>query len=92
MKVLLTLLALLLPHLPAAAHERHVAPPVPGLEPYQHDSEHGPQLLWGPKEARIRNRTFENLSLGGKPVTDSSFFQTQACIENLVFRKPSPHD
>ena len=33
-----------------------------------------PQILWGQADARIRNLTFDNLTLGGKPVCDSAFF------------------
>jgi hypothetical protein len=45
-----------------------------------------PQLLWGQKDARIRNLTFENMTLGGKPITDSSFFKTNEFVDGLIFR------
>jgi len=46
-----------------------------------------PQLLWGQSNARIHSLTFENLTLGGKPVIDSSFFKTNEFVRGLVFRK-----
>ncbi|MCA1962937.1 MAG: hypothetical protein LDL31_03210 [Prosthecobacter sp.] len=45
-----------------------------------------PQLLWGQKDARIRNLTFENLTIGGKPVTDASFFKTNEFVDGLKLR------
>jgi hypothetical protein len=45
-----------------------------------------PQLLWGQKNARIRNLTFENMTLGGKPITVSSFFKTNEFVDGLIFR------
>ncbi len=45
-----------------------------------------PQLLWGQSDARIRNLTFENLTLAGKPVTDPDFFKTNESVGNLLFR------
>ena len=44
-----------------------------------------PQMLWGQADARIRNLTFENLTLAGKPVRDSSFFKTNEFVDGLVF-------
>jgi hypothetical protein len=44
-----------------------------------------PQILWGQSDARIRNLTFENLTVGGKPVTDASFFKTNEFVEALRF-------
>ena len=44
-----------------------------------------PQLLWGQADARIRNLTFEGLTLGGTPVRDASFFKTTAFVEELHF-------
>lgn len=44
-----------------------------------------PQLLWGQVDARIRNLTFENLTLGGKPVRDAQFFQTNEFVDGLIF-------
>jgi len=45
-----------------------------------------PQLLWGHANARIRNLTFQNVTIGGKPVTDASFFQINEFVEGLIFR------
>ena len=44
-----------------------------------------PQILWGQADARIRNFTFENLTLGGKPVRESAFFKTNAFVDGLIF-------
>jgi len=44
-----------------------------------------PQLLWGQSDARIRNLTFENLTLGGKPVRNADFFKTNEFVEELSF-------
>ena len=44
-----------------------------------------PQLLWGLPDARIRNLTFENLTLAGKPVRDAAFFKTNEFVEELIF-------
>jgi hypothetical protein len=44
-----------------------------------------PQILWGQADARIRNLTFENLTLAGKPVRDSVFFKTNEFVNGLVF-------
>jgi len=44
-----------------------------------------PQILWGQADARIRNLTFENLTLGGKPVRDSEFFKTNEFVDGLIF-------
>lgn len=49
-----------------------------------------PQLLWGQSNARIQNLTFENLTLGGKPVTDAGFFKTNEFVDDLHF-VPSTH-
>ena len=46
-----------------------------------------PQLLWGQKDARIRNLTFENMTLGGKPVTSTDFFKANEFVESLNFQK-----
>ncbi len=48
-----------------------------------------PQILWGQPDARIRNLTFENLSLAGKPVRDASLFTTNEFVDGLRF-VPSP--
>jgi hypothetical protein len=39
--------------------------------------------------ARIRDITFKNLTIGGKPVRDASFFKTNDFVENLIF-SPAP--
>ena len=39
-----------------------------------------------PADARIRNLTFENLTVGGKPVRDASFFKTNEFVDGLVFK------
>ena len=44
-----------------------------------------PQILWGQTDARIRNLTFENLTLAGKPVRDSEFFKTNEFVDGLIF-------
>ena len=44
-----------------------------------------PQILWGQADARIRNLTFENLTLGGKPVRDAAFFKTNEFVDGLIF-------
>ena len=46
-----------------------------------------PQLLWGQKNAHIRDLTFENLTLGGKPVNTADFFKTNEFVEGLNFQK-----
>ena len=45
-----------------------------------------PQILWGQADARIRNLTFENLTLAGKPVRDSEFFKTNEFVDGLIFK------
>ena len=44
-----------------------------------------PQLLWGHPEARIRELTFDNLSLAGEPVQDAGFFQANETVGRLIF-------
>ena len=44
-----------------------------------------PQLLWGQSDARIRNLTFENLTLAGKPVRAPEFFKTNEFVDGLSF-------
>jgi len=44
-----------------------------------------PQLLWGQSDARIRNLTFENLTVDGKPVSDSQFFKTNEFVDSPIF-------
>ncbi len=43
-----------------------------------------PQILWGQPNARIRNLTFENLTLAGRPVRDSGFFKTNEFVDGIV--------
>lgn len=45
-----------------------------------------PQILWGQDDAPIRDLTFENLTVAGKPVSDATFFRTNAYVERLNFR------
>lgn len=45
-----------------------------------------PQLLWGQPDARIRDLTFENLTVGGRPVRDAAFFKTNEFVHALGFR------
>ena len=42
-------------------------------------------MLWGQADARSRNLTFENLTLAGKPVRESSFFKTNEFVDGLLF-------
>jgi hypothetical protein len=44
-----------------------------------------PQILWGLPDARIRNLTFENLTLAGKPVRSPEFFKTNEFVDGLTF-------
>ncbi len=45
-----------------------------------------PQLLWGQSDAHIRNLTFQNLTLGGKPVSDPKFFKTNEFVNEIIFK------
>jgi hypothetical protein len=45
-----------------------------------------PQMLWGQSDARIRNLTFENLTVKGKSIRDASFFQANDFVKDLHFR------
>jgi len=45
-----------------------------------------PQILHGHADARIRNLTFENLTLSGKPVTGPDFFKANECVDGLHFK------
>ena len=49
-----------------------------------------PQMLWGQADSRIRNLTFENLTLAGKPVRDSSFFKSTEFVDGLLFAPSAP--
>ena len=44
-----------------------------------------PQILWGQADARIRNLTFENFTIAGKPVSDAGVFKTNEFVEGLIF-------
>jgi hypothetical protein len=44
-----------------------------------------PQLLHGQPGARIRNLTFENMTVAGKPVTGPEFFRANEFVEGLRF-------
>jgi hypothetical protein len=44
-----------------------------------------PQLLWGQSNARIRNLSFENMTLGGKIVNEASFFKSNEFVDGLIF-------
>lgn len=44
-----------------------------------------PKILWGQAGARIRNLTFENLTLAGKPVRDPAFFKTNEFVDGRIF-------
>jgi len=44
-----------------------------------------PQILQGQADARIRGLRFENLTLGGKPVTGPEFFTTNEFVDGLRF-------
>ncbi len=44
-----------------------------------------PQMLWGLPGARIRNLTFENLTISGKPVSKAAFFKTNEFVNGLRF-------
>jgi hypothetical protein len=45
-----------------------------------------PQILHGHADARIRNLSFENLTLSGKPVTGPDFFKANECVDGLHFK------
>ena len=51
-----------------------------------------PQLLWGQKNARIRNLTFENLTVAGKPVRGPEFFKTNEFVEDIHFASSGAPD
>lgn len=51
-----------------------------------------PQILWGKADARIRNITFDNLTLGGKPVSNADFFTTNEFVDGFVFTRSAAHD
>ena len=49
-----------------------------------------PQILWGQADARIRNLTFENLTLAGKSVRDAEFFKTNEFVDGINFTVSKP--
>jgi hypothetical protein len=49
-----------------------------------------PQMLWGQADARIRDLTFDNLTIGGKPVRDAALFKTNEFVEGLKFQPRAP--
>lgn len=44
-----------------------------------------PQLLWGQADARIRNLSFENLTVDGVPVINADFFKRNEFVDGLIF-------
>lgn len=44
-----------------------------------------PQLLLGEADARIRDITFENLTVAGEKVSDRAFFKTNDFVDRLLF-------
>ena len=44
-----------------------------------------PQLLWGHPTARIRDLSFDTLTLAGKPVSNAVFFQVNEAVDRLIF-------
>ncbi len=44
-----------------------------------------PQILWGQADTRIRNITFDNLTLARKPVRGPEFFKTNEFVDRLNF-------
>ena len=55
------------------------------LPPKDIDSVAVARLYGDVTTARIRNLTFENLTLGGKPVRDSALFKTNEFVDGLQF-------
>ncbi len=45
------------------------------------------KILWGQGNARIRDLIFENLTVGGKRIQASDFFQSNEFVEGLIFRE-----
>jgi hypothetical protein len=43
-------------------------------------------MLWGQADARIRNLTFENLTIAGKPVSDATFFKANDFVDGLKLK------
>lgn len=48
-----------------------------------------PQMLWGQSDARIRNLTFKNMTVGEEPVCDAEFFKTNEFVDGLNFTADS---
>lgn len=51
-----------------------------------------PQILWGQPDARIRNLTFDNLTLTGKPVRDAALFKSNEFVDGLIFSPSAVSD
>ncbi|MCA9009298.1 MAG: endo-polygalacturonase, partial [Planctomycetaceae bacterium] len=48
-----------------------------------------PQLIWGQSDACVRDLTFENLTVAGKPVRNAAFFNTNEFVTGLNFSTES---
>ena len=48
-----------------------------------------PQLIWGQSDACVRDLTFENLTVAGKPVSNAAFFNTNEFVTGLNFSTES---
>ena len=44
-----------------------------------------PQILWGQADARIRNLTFEYLTLAVKPLHNAAFCKTNEFVDGIIF-------
>lgn len=45
-----------------------------------------PDILWGAERAEIRNVTFDNVTIGGKKITDASHFKRNEYVKELGFK------
>lgn len=45
-----------------------------------------PDILWGAPDAQIMNVTFENVSIGGKKITDMNHFRHNEYVKNITFK------
>jgi hypothetical protein len=45
-----------------------------------------PNILWGGPECRIRDLTFDNVTIGGKRLTSIKDFKTNEYVENIHFK------
>ena len=43
-------------------------------------------ILWGSPECKIRDLTFDNVTIGGKKLTSISEFITNQYVENIHFK------